>query len=331
MSTIRDAASSSQRFIQNHRAQINEARQHVQRGYKAATKVKDAAKAIPKAARDLRTDGFVQSTRTAWKDSVRNAQDNRDTLNRGGLLKKGNTAYSALTGAKKTYESGKKAFNDIRQAVRSGSREDIKKAADSSAQAARDGITTTKAALETARDVKKFGSSYRAANRAFADAVPGAAKGLARKVGVDAARAAFSDPNRAKTAASEAVSSFARKAGSSLADVSGTAGRSAARAVLRQGSNDAAKAATTAAARAAKGPIAKAAGRFVPGANVAIAAHDTYTAVKTIKDPNASLGKKITSGVTALGSIAAATNIPVVSQVGGAVSAVSSFVGGFFD
>jgi hypothetical protein len=38
----------------------------------------------------------------------------------------------------------------------------------------------------------------------------------------------------------------------------------------------------------------------------------------------------VTSGITALGSIAAATNIPVVSQVGAAVSTVSSVIGSFF-
>lgn len=75
---------------------------------------------------------------------------------------------------------------------------------------------------------------------------------------------------------------------------------------------------------------AKAGGRFVPGMNVVIAAADTATAVQTWRDPKASMGKKVTATITAVGSIAAATNIPVVSQVGAGVSAVSSFVGGLF-
>ncbi|MDC0711679.1 hypothetical protein POL68_24640 [Stigmatella sp. ncwal1] len=64
----------------------------------------------------------------------------------------------------------------------------------------------------------------------------------------------------------------------------------------------------------------KALGRFVPGANVAIAGLDIATAVKTFKDPNASVGDKVTSGIVAGGSALAATNIPIVSQVGGAIS-----------
>jgi hypothetical protein len=75
------------------------------------------------------------------------------------------------------------------------------------------------------------------------------------------------------------------------------------------------------------GPLAKAAGRFAPGANVAIAALDVGIAVKTITDPKASIADKVTSGITALGSVAAATNIPVVSQVGAAVSIASTAVG----
>jgi hypothetical protein len=77
----------------------------------------------------------------------------------------------------------------------------------------------------------------------------------------------------------------------------------------------------------AAGPLARMAGRFAPGANVAMAALDTANAVATWRDPKASTAAKITSGITALGSIAAATNIPVVSQVGAAVSTVSTIAG----
>ncbi|SEK54223.1 hypothetical protein SAMN05444354_101832 [Stigmatella aurantiaca] len=64
----------------------------------------------------------------------------------------------------------------------------------------------------------------------------------------------------------------------------------------------------------------KALGRFVPGANIAIAGLDIANAVQTFKDPNASVGDKVTSGIIAGGSALAATNIPIVSQVGGAIS-----------
>jgi hypothetical protein len=80
--------------------------------------------------------------------------------------------------------------------------------------------------------------------------------------------------------------------------------------------------------RAVTAPVArlagKAAGRFIPGVNVAIAAADTYRAVQTFRNPKASGWNKFTAGVTAAGSIAAATNIPGVSQVGAAISIVGS-------
>ncbi|PTL76614.1 hypothetical protein [Vitiosangium sp. GDMCC 1.1324] len=71
----------------------------------------------------------------------------------------------------------------------------------------------------------------------------------------------------------------------------------------------------------------KALSRFVPGANIAMAGLDIANAVSTIKDPNASLGDKITSGIVAGGSALAATNIPIVSQVGGAISTGASIAG----
>jgi len=77
----------------------------------------------------------------------------------------------------------------------------------------------------------------------------------------------------------------------------------------------------------AAGVAGKAAGRFVPGLNVGIAAADTAIAANTISNPKASLGDKITSGITAAGSIASATNIPIVSQVGAGVSLASTAVG----
>jgi hypothetical protein len=90
-----------------------------------------------------------------------------------------------------------------------------------------------------------------------------------------------------------------------------------------------AETATKAAGAAAKGAgsVAKLAGRFAPGLNVGIAALDVGIAVKTITDPKASIAAKVTSGITALGSVAAATNIPIVSQVGAAVSIASTAVG----
>jgi hypothetical protein len=64
----------------------------------------------------------------------------------------------------------------------------------------------------------------------------------------------------------------------------------------------------------------KSGGRFAPGANVAIAAADWYSAGKTLKDSKASDWKKGTKLATAAFSTVAATNIPVVSQVGAGLS-----------
>ena len=74
----------------------------------------------------------------------------------------------------------------------------------------------------------------------------------------------------------------------------------------------------------------KAAARFVPGANVAMAAADARAAALALADPTASTFGKATAVATAAGSLLAATNIPIVSQVGGAIATASDFVGMFF-
>jgi predicted HicB family RNase H-like nuclease len=114
------------------------------------------------------------------------------------------------------------------------------------------------------------------------------------------------------------------------ARVAGAASKVAASAGGKVAAKVAQKVAGNAVAKAGTKALGKAAGRFAPGVNVAIAVADSASFVKTLRDPKASVGAKITSGVTALGSIAAATNIPVVSQVGAGVSLVSSVVGGWF-
>jgi hypothetical protein len=67
--------------------------------------------------------------------------------------------------------------------------------------------------------------------------------------------------------------------------------------------------------------------RFVPGLNIAVAGADTAAAISTWRDPKANMTKKVTSTITAAGSWAAATNIPIVSQGGAVVSSVASIVG----
>lgn len=198
----------------------------------------------------------------------------------------------------------KTAAKDIRAAIRNPSDETINKAVSSSATAAKTGLSMVKDGLSVAGNV----SNYRAARSAATTALQ-AAQPAATKATVDAA---------SKAAANAALKG---------------ASRQVTRAAVRTAAGPGAQVAATAARAALKGggtALAKAAGRFAPGANIAIAALDTANAVATVRDPNASTGKKVTSVITAVGSIAAATNIPVVSQAGAIVSGISSFVGSFF-
>lgn len=115
------------------------------------------------------------------------------------------------------------------------------------------------------------------------------------------------------------------------------AAREAAKTTLRSASPAARAAALRAAgsagARAATGgtakALARAAGRFAPGVNVAVAAYDTAVAVKDLADPKASWIKKAASVATAAGSGVAATNIPILSQVGAGLSVLTGLVRDF--
>ncbi|ATB33203.1 hypothetical protein [Melittangium boletus] len=148
------------------------------------------------------------------------------------------------------------------------------------------------------------------AGRGVLDAIPGV-RNAVNTVGDVAQRVAPAVSSRVADVASRAAQTVSNSAPARLAQ-------------------RAAEGVGEAAARSGLRTAAKSAARFVPGANVAMAAVDTATFVNNLRDPNASLGSKITSGITALGSIASATNIPIVSQVGAGVSAVSDFIGGFF-
>jgi hypothetical protein len=87
-------------------------------------------------------------------------------------------------------------------------------------------------------------------------------------------------------------------------------------------------AAAKVAAKTGAKTAAKSAGRFVPGMNVAIAAVDTGIAASDIKkavdNPTTkNVTKAVLGSITAAGSIAAASNVPGVSQVGAGVAIVS--------
>ncbi|RYZ41892.1 MAG: hypothetical protein EOO71_10200 [Myxococcaceae bacterium] len=302
------------------------------KGYDTFNKVKTAVKDGFDNVKSLKTDGFKATLKGNVDKLVSKATDPKTKLDLKGKLGIAGKAFGTLTSAAKLVGQAGTAISDVRNAVRSGSSEDWNKALGSVATAGKGAVSTVKGGLEIARDVQKFGSSYKAASSAFKAAVPNAGPKLARAAAGAAAKAAFEGgtSQAIKSGVRTAVSTAVKESGVAAKVITGTASRAAARAALSEGGKAAAKAGATAAAKAAGGTLAKAAGRFAPGANIAIAAFDTANAVSTVRDPNASTTKKVTSVITAVGSIAAATNIPVVSQVGAAVSAVSSFVGGLF-
>ncbi|GHG68308.1 hypothetical protein [Comamonas sp. JC664] len=223
-------------------------------------------------------------------------------------LSRGAGAVSLAANVAQLPGAGYLAARDVREAIRNPNADTIRQAAGSTAGAASTALTATRDGLNLAGNVSNYRAATSAARTAFTEAAPDAARAVANRVATTAANTALEGASRQVV-------------------------RRAAAEVAERGLEGAARAAGTAARGALAGggtAVARAAGRFAPGLNVAIAAADTAVAVSTIADPNASAGKKITAGVTALGSIAAATNIPVVSQVGAAVSTVSSFIGSFF-
>ncbi|MCY1041169.1 hypothetical protein OV208_07545 [Corallococcus sp. bb12-1] len=302
------------------------------KGYDTFNKVKTAVQDGFDNVKSLKTDGFKATLKGNVDKLVSKATDPKTKLDLKGKLGIAGKAFGTLTSAAKLVGQTGTAISDVRNAVRSGSSEDWNKALGSVATAGKGAVSTVKGGLEIARDVQKFGGAYKAASSAFKSAVPGAGPKLARAAAGAAAKAAFEGgtSQAIKSGVRTAVNTAVKESGVAAKVITGTASRAAARAALTEGGKAAAKAGATAAAKAAGGTLAKAAGRFAPGANIAIAAFDTANAVSTVRDPNASTTKKVTSVITAVGSIAAATNIPVVSQVGAAVSAVSSFVGGLF-
>ena len=222
------------------------------------------------------------------------------------------------------------AASKIERARRTGDRSDIAQATAATSSAGSTGARLVKHSMETGVIVSGQ-LAKRAGAKAFRQAAPNASKAVVKAAAKQAAKEALKE-SAAKAARRgvQQAATTAAKSSSTLARGAGAVSRSAAKTVLREGGEAAAKAATKAVAKGAAKTAAKAAGRFVPGVNIAIAGLDTATAAATLADPKASTGKKVTSVITAAGSIVAATNIPVVSQIGAAVSTVSSFIGSFF-
>lgn len=129
------------------------------------------------------------------------------------------------------------------------------------------------------------------------------------------------------TAVRRAIIARSKQLGLSTTMALGTATHAATRESLMRAGHVAAEAALDAGAKAAGTRTAMSLARFIPGLNVGLAVLDTAQAYATLKDANASLGKKSAHVVMALAAWVTATNVPGVSQVGGLVSMAAAFTG----
>jgi hypothetical protein len=205
------------------------------------------------------------------------------------------------------------ALRDARNFAQNATLENGIKAAGSGASFVSTAANVAKGAIETGNMIGNFRGIRDAAAREVLERAPDAARSVVNRVAGETAQQVLDGASRQVT-------------------------RNVAARVAGEGLEVAARAGATAAREAAPHVLAatagRAASRFVPGLNVAIAAADTAAfgaeVANAIRSGEPNVGKLVTSGVTALGSIAAATNIPVVSQVGAAVSTVSSLIGSFF-
>jgi hypothetical protein len=333
---VRNNISSAARAVQQKAVSLAKepikAGQTIKKAYDTVKEVRTNVKDAFEQVASVKKDGFKATWKNNWSKAISEATDPKSKLNLGGIAKQVGGAYSTVTNAVKLPGQIATAVQDVRDAVRSGTAQARDKAIGTVASAASTAVSTVKGGLELARDANKFGSAYRAASSAFRSVAPNATGKAVFAAASTAARQTFEGATKlgdVRRAVGTAVSNVARH-GDTVAHTVGAASRAAGRTMIREGSEAAGRAAIGAAARASAGPLARAAGRFAPGANVAIAALDVASAYSTVRDPNASTTSKVTSVITAVGSVAAATNIPVVSQVGAAVSTVSSFIGGLF-
>ncbi|MFT3840249.1 MAG: hypothetical protein QM723_24895 [Myxococcaceae bacterium] len=247
-------------------------------------------------------------------------------------------AMKAVTGFAKLPGEVGTAIKDVRDAIRNPDATSVHKAVSSVGEALETGLGAADYGSYAATTGQKLYKTYHAASEAFAKAAPAASKAVRSAAAKEAMKQVFEGTEKGKDifravkgVATETAKEVGAAAGKGMAHAVGEAGgRSAAKATIEAASHAAAEAAVHAGAEAAGSALARGAARFAPGVNVAMAAIDTGVAIATLRDPKASTGSKVCSCITAVGSIAAATNIPVVSQIGAGVSIVSSFVGGFF-
>lgn len=206
------------------------------------------------------------------------------------------------------------------------------------------GKEAAEAAAKEARDAALKGSTKSVTRNAGGDIAQSVAKKgtdlagkakrtlgkTSRKAGKEIGEAAFGATTRAgKEVAEKAAKEIGEKAAKEVVEAAAKkAAKGVGKVVAKEVGEKVLKEAAEAGAKATAKALGKAAGRFAPGVNIAIAAVDTVKAgvsvSKAIDDPSFENVKNAAfDGVTAAGSILAATNIPIVSQIGGAVSAVS--------
>ncbi|WP_199243259.1 hypothetical protein [Vitiosangium sp. GDMCC 1.1324] len=273
---------------------------------------------IAKGGRDVRTEKLKFGD---WNLPLVNNKPRQTVTARNTRFTRFSSGLGGGLGAVQLPFAGASMISDVRAGFRQGwNKERANKALGSTASFASVGLNTAKGFAE-----------LREARKQVKDVTKGFRNAIDRQVGSRqlnvAGDTAAHNRHTIRTKASGTAKAMAQKylrAGSdvSVRDLKHIADSRMKRAVA----GGVSKKMATGGLKAAK-LASKAGGRFVPGANVAIAAADTAAFVSTMRDKNASVGKKVTAGITAAGSVLAATNIPVVSQVGGAISTVSSIVG----
>lgn len=249
---------------------------------------------------------------------------------------------SIVTGGIGAVRGGSNAVRSLGDAFESARSGNFRQAASHLGSAASSGLEGARSGLNAARGALTIHSvgvarrgataaveSFRAAG-GFTGLTSSAARTLEASVAAGGARIA--------TAAASTTAATSRMAAAGVQVGERALTRAATHAGTEVASRvavNAGEAALRAGTRAGASTVGRAAARFVPGVNVAmavvdtgLAARDTYRAVQDPTPRN--IGRAAFSGVTALGSIAAATNIPVVSQIGAGVSVVSSFIGSLF-
>jgi len=256
-------------------------------------------------------------------------------------------ATTRFFGIPSTMMASATAVRDIRQAIRS----DSKSKKDDIITATRSTLNATNAALGalTGGIVSRVSGGLlggtvtrkmlyapgKEAAHAFKKALPNASDDVLKAVRSAATNGILKGGSAKEVgwAISSAAGAAARKSGTLANGILGSGKRFAAKAsaisALSAVSKEAGEVAVAASFKATSGPAAKALSRFAPGVNVAVAAVDVALAGATLMDPKASTGKKVTSVITAVGSGAAATNLPIFSQAGATLSTVSSIAGAF--